>query len=150
MEDRLELASGIKLTGDEMRYIALFESVTRATALDCIIDGRNDRVIFVAKQGDMGLAIGKGGKNVGLLRKLLGKPVEVVEYSDSPDQLVKNSLAPARIRSVRMAEKPGRRILIIEVDPKDKALAIGRNGKTIEKTRMLVKRYFQIDHVTVT
>ncbi|MGC8849451.1 MAG: NusA-like transcription termination signal-binding factor [Candidatus Bathyarchaeia archaeon] len=143
------MASGIKLTGDEMRYIALFESVTRATALDCIIDGRNDRIIFVAKQGDMGLAIGKRGKNVGLLRKLLGKPVEIVEYSDSPDQLVKNSLAPARIRSVRMAEKPGKRILIIEVDPKDKALAIGRNGKTIEKTRMLVKRYFQIDHVTV-
>ncbi|MGC8961446.1 MAG: NusA-like transcription termination signal-binding factor, partial [Candidatus Bathyarchaeia archaeon] len=109
----------------------------------------NDRIIFVAKQGDMGLAIGKRGKNVGLLRKLLGKPVEIVEYSDSPDQLVKNSLAPARIRSVRMAEKPGKRILIIEVDPKDKALAIGRNGKTIEKTRMLVKRYFQIDHVTV-
>jgi len=143
------LASGIKLTGDEMRYIALFESITRATALDCIIDDKNDRIIFVAKQGDMGLAIGKGGKNVGLLRKLLGKPVEVVEYSDSPDQLVKNSLSPARIRSVRLAEKPGRRILIIEVDPKDKALAIGRNGKTIEKTRILAKRYFQIDHVMI-
>ena len=132
-----------------MRYIALFESITRATALDCIIDDKNDRIIFVAKQGDMGLAIGKGGKNVGLLRKLLGKPVEVVEYSDSPDQLVKNSLAPARIRSVRLAEKPGRRMLIIEVDPKDKALAIGRNGKTIEKTRILAKRYFQIDHVMI-
>ena len=143
------MASGIKLTGDEMRYIALFESITRATALDCIIDDKNDRIIFVAKQGDMGLAIGKGGKNVGLLRKLLGKPVEVVEYSDSPDQLVKNSLSPARIRSVRLAEKPGRRILIIEVDPKDKALAIGRNGKTIEKTRILAKRYFQIDHVMI-
>ena len=143
------MASGIKLTGEEMRYIALFESITRATALDCIIDDKNDRIIFVAKQGDMGLAIGKGGKNVGLLRKLLGKPVEVVEYSDSPDQLVKNSLAPARIRSVRLAEKPGRRILIIEVDPKDKALAIGRNGKTIEKTRILAKRYFQIDHVMI-
>ena len=132
-----------------MRYIALFESITRATALDCIIDDKNDRIIFDAKQGDMGLAIGKGGKNVGLLRKLLGKPVEVVEYSDSPDQLVKNSLSPARIRSVRLAEKPGRRILIIEVDPKDKALAIGRNGKTIEKTRILAKRYFQIDHVMI-
>lgn len=143
------MASGIKLTGEEMRYIALFESITRATALDCIIDDKNDRIIFVAKQGDMGLAIGKGGKNVGLLRKLLGKPVEVVEYSDSPDQLVKNSLAPARIRSVRLAEKPGRRMLIIEVDPKDKALAIGRNGKTIEKTRILAKRYFQIDHVMI-
>jgi len=132
-----------------MRFIALFESVTGATAVDCIIDNTNERIIFVAKQGDMGLAIGKGGKNVGSLRRLMGKHVEVVEHSDSPDQLVKNSLSPAKIRSVRLTEKPNRRIMIIEVEPKDKALAIGRNGRTIEKTRMLVKRYFQIDHIMV-
>ncbi len=130
--------------------MALFENVTGATAVDCIIDDKNDRIIFVAKQGDMGLAIGKGGKNVGLLRRLIGKHVEVVEHSDSPDQLVKNSLSPARILSVRLNEKPGRHILIIEVEPRDKALAIGRNGRTIEKTRMLAKRYFQIDHIMVT
>jgi N utilization substance protein A len=39
--------------------------------------------------------------------------------------------------------------MIVEVDPKDKALAIGRNGKTIEKARMLVKRYFQIERVII-
>ena len=142
--------SGIHLTNDEMRYIALFENVTGATAIDCIIDDQNNRVIFIAKQGEMGLAIGKGGKNVGLLRQLINKPVEVVEHSDTPDQLVKNSLSPARIRSVRLTEKPDKRVLIIEVEPKDKALAIGRNGRTIDKTRMLAKRYFQIDHIMVT
>ena len=77
------MASKIKLTGDEMRYIALFESVTKATVMDCLIDEKNDRLIFVTKQGDMGLAIGKGGRNINMLRKMFGKPVEVVEYGET-------------------------------------------------------------------
>jgi N utilization substance protein A len=144
------LAHKIKLTGDEMRYIALFESITGATANDCVIDEENDRIIFVTKQGDMGLAIGKGGKNINTLRKMVGRFIEVVEYGDSADQLIRNSLAPARIREIRITEKPEKKIVVIEVEPRDKALAIGKNGRTIDKTRMLAKRYFQIDNVLIT
>jgi hypothetical protein len=32
------MTSGIKLTGTEMRYIALFESITGANVKDCIIN----------------------------------------------------------------------------------------------------------------
>ena len=73
-----------------MRLIALFENITGATANDCIID--SDRIIFVAKPGEMGLAIGKGGKNINMLRKMTGKPIEVVEFGDTVDGLVKNCL----------------------------------------------------------
>ncbi|MEM4246581.1 MAG: NusA-like transcription termination signal-binding factor [Candidatus Bathyarchaeia archaeon] len=139
----------IRLTGDEMRYIALFENVTKATAVDCLIDEENERLIFITKQGEMGLAIGKGGKNVNMLRKIIGKPVEIVEYADTAEQLIRNSLLPARIREVRPIQKPDKKIIVVEVEPKDKALAIGRNGKTIDKTRKLVQRYFQIDHVQI-
>jgi N utilization substance protein A len=144
------LAHKIKLTSDEMRYIALFESITGATANDCVIDEENGRIIFVTKQGDMGLAIGKGGKNINSLRKMVGRFVEVVEYGDTADQLIRNSLAPARIREIRITEKPEKKIVVIEVEPRDKALAIGKNGRTIDKTRMLAKRYFQIDNVLIT
>ena len=47
----------VKLTTEGIRYIALFESLTRAVARDCYIDDENDRVIFVVKKGDMGLGI---------------------------------------------------------------------------------------------
>jgi N utilization substance protein A len=144
------LAHKIQLTSDEMRYIALFESITGATANDCVIDEENSRIIFVTKQGDMGLAIGKGGKNINSLRKMVGRFVEVVEYGDTADQLIRNSLAPARIREIRITEKPEKKIVVIEVEPRDKALAIGKNGRTIDKTRMLAKRYFQIDNVLIT
>jgi len=144
------LTHKIKLTSEEMRYIALFENVTGATANDCVIDEDNDRIIFITKQGDMGLAIGKGGKNINTLRKMVGRFVEVVEYGDTADKLIKNSIAPARIKEIRVTEKPEKKIVVIEVEPKDKALAIGKNGRTIDKTRMLAKRYFQIDNVHIT
>jgi N utilization substance protein A len=144
------LAHKIKLTSEGMRYIALFESITGATANDCVIDEENSRIIFVTKQGDMGLAIGKGGKNINTLRKMVGRYVEVVEYGDTADQLIRNSLAPARIREIRITEKPDKKIVVIEVEPRDKALAIGKNGRTIDKTRMLARRYFQIDNVLIT
>ncbi len=144
------LAHKIKLTSDEMRYIALFESITGATANDCVIDEENSRIIFVTKQGDMGLAIGKGGKNINTLRKMVGRYVEVVENGETADQLIRNSLAPARIKEIRITEKPEKKIVVIEVEPRDKALAIGKNGRTIDKTRMLARRYFQIDNVLIT
>jgi len=139
--------SRIKLSMEEMRLIALFENITGATANDCIID--NDRIIFIAKAGEMGLAIGKGGKNINALRKMTGKPIEVVEFADTVEGLVKSCLAPAKVKEVRITERPDRKIVVVEVEPKDKALAIGKNGRTIDKTRMLAKRYYQIDHVQI-
>jgi N utilization substance protein A len=139
--------SRIKLSMEEMRLIALFENITGATANDCVID--SDRIIFIAKAGEMGLAIGKGGKNINMLRKMTGKPIEVVEFGDTVEGLVKNCLAPAKIKEVRITERPDRKIVVVEVEPKDKALAIGKNGRTIDKTRMLAKRYYQVDHVQI-
>jgi len=143
------LAPKIRLTSEEMRYIALFESITGATSKDCLIDDKNDRIIFVAKEGEMGLAIGKAGKNINMLRKMTGRQIEVVENAETPEQLIKNSLSPARIREIRITEKPEKKIVVVEVEPRDKAIAIGKNGRTIDKTRMLAKRYFQIDHVVI-
>ncbi len=139
----------IKLTQEEMKYMALFEQTTGATVQDCIIDEKLERIIFVAKQGDMGLAIGKGGKNINTLRRMTSRQIEVVEYADTPEQLIRNSLSPSRLKEIRVTERPDKKIVVVEVDAKDKAIAIGKNGRTIDKTRLLVKRYFDIDHVVV-
>lgn len=49
----------IKFTTNEIRYIALFESMTGAMVKDCIVDDDSGRITFLVKKGDMGLAIGK-------------------------------------------------------------------------------------------
>src|SRR5207245_11356515 len=100
----------IKLTSEEIKYMALFDSVTGSTTQDCVIDEKLDRIIFVAKQGDMGLAIGKGGKNINNLRRMTNRQIEVVEYAETPEQLVRNSLSPARLKAGRATERHDKKI----------------------------------------
>ena len=144
------MSKGIKFTNREMRYIALFESITGATVRDCIVDEDFDRILFIIKEGDVGIAIGRRGKNISLPERMTGKKHEVIEFSEDPAQFIKNALKPARLREIRLTERPdGKTIAVVSVEPKDKGIAIGRNGKNAEKLRFLAKRYFQINNVSI-
>jgi N utilization substance protein A len=145
------MASGIKLTSVEMRYIALFQSITGATVKDCIVDEELNRIIFVVKEGSIGMAIGKRGKNIHQLEKMTGKKHEVIEHSENPAQFIKNALKPAKVEEVRITERmDGTKIAVISVSPKDKGVAIGKNGRNAERIRFLAKRYFNIQNVSIT
>jgi len=144
------VSKGIKFTNKEMKHIALFESITGATVRDCIIDDDFNRVLFIIKEGDVGIAIGKRGKNISLLEKMTGKKHEVIEFSEDPAQFLRNALKPARPREIRITERPdGKTIAVVSVEPRDKGIAIGKNGKNAEKIRFLAKRYFQINNVSI-
>jgi len=143
--------SGIKFTSKEMRYIALFESITSATVKDCIVDDELNRIIFLVKEGDIGVAIGRGGKNIRLLERMTGKKHEIIEHSENPAQFIKNALKPARVNEIRITERPdGKSIAVVAVNPRDKGVAIGKNGRNAERIRFLAKRYFQIQNVSIT
>lgn len=141
--------SEVKLNTEGIRYIALFESITGASAKDCLVDDENNRVIFVAKTGDMGLAIGRNGEHINRVTKSIGRHVEVVEYNDDPLIFIKNLMQPVNITNIKIGYKGDRRIAFLEVKPKDKGLAIGRSGKNIEKVKILTKRHHDIDDVTI-
>jgi len=124
-----------------MRYIALFESITGATVKDCIIDDELNRIIFIIKEGDVGIAIGRGGKNIHMLERMTGKKHEIIEHSEKPAQFIKNALKPARVNEIRISERTdGKTIAVVSVDPKDKGVAIGKNGRNAERIRFLAKR----------
>lgn len=143
--------SGIRLTSKEMSYIALFENITSATARDCIVDDELNRIIFIVKEGDLGVAIGKNGKNIRLLERMTGKKHEIIEHADNPHQFIKNALKPARVNEIRITVRPdGKSIAVVSVNPRDKGVAIGRNGRNAERIRFLAKRYFQIENVSIT
>jgi len=144
------MSSGIRLTSREMQYIALFESITGSTVKDCIVNEEDDRIIFIVKEGDIGVAIGRGGKNIHLLEKMTGKKHEIIEYSENPVQFIKNALKPARVNEVRISQlSDGKNIAVVSVNSRDKGVAIGRNGKNAERIRFLAKRYFQIQKVSI-
>ena len=145
------MASGIKFTSREMQYIALFQSITGATVKDCIVDSDLNRIIFVVKEGSIGMAIGKRGKNIHRLEAMTGKKHEVIEHSENPAQFIKNALKPAKVEEVRITERmDGKTIAVISVNPRDKGVAIGKNGRNAERIRFLAKRYFQIQNVSIT
>jgi len=144
------MPTGIKLTTEEMKYIALFQDITRASVMDCIIDDNNNRIIFLVKPGEVGLAVGRGGVNVKRMKRLLGKDIEVVEYAEKLEDLVKNALMPARVKSVKLITTgDGRKIVYVTVDPKDKGIAIGKGGRNVLKARLILNRYFKVDSIVI-
>jgi len=145
------MTTGIKITSNEMRFIALFESITSANVKDCIIDEEQGRVLFVVSEGQIGVAIGRGGRNIHTLERMTGKKHEIIEYSEDPAHFIKNALKPATVKEIRITEKPdGKSIAVVAVDPKDKGVAIGKNGRNAERLRFLAKRYFDIQNVSIT
>jgi N utilization substance protein A len=145
------MTTGIKITSNEMRYMALFESITNASARDCIVDEEGGRVIFIVNEGQIGVAIGKGGRNIRTLERMTGKKHELIEYSEIPEQFIKNALKPAVVKEVRITDRTdGKKMAVVAVNPKDKGVAIGKNGKNAERLRFLAKRYFQIQNVSIT
>lgn len=138
----------IKFTANEIRYIALFESMTGAMVRDCIIDDDHAKVTFVVKNGDMGLAIGKGGSTVTKVKKAVDKGVEIIEYNEDSQQFIKNILAPAELKSIKVIQKEGKdKIAIVSTDSPNKRIAIGKNGINIERAKVLAKRQHDISNI---
>ncbi len=140
----------IKLTSNELNLISLFSNVTNASVRDCIVDEKMDRVIFVVNKGQMGLAIGKGGATIKQLQNVVGRKVELVEFSDDAAEFIRNMLNADMVNDVRISERmDGTKQAVVTVDQKKKGAVVGREGRNAEKARLLAKRYFQISNVLI-
>ena len=61
----------IKYDFDHIKYMALFEKITKTPLKDCIID--ENQITFIINHHNIAKAVGKNGSNVKLLEKKLGK-----------------------------------------------------------------------------
>ena len=144
------MAQEIKLTSEELKLIALFQKITRASARDVIDDERMNRLIFVVNEGKMGLAIGKGGSNIKNLQNILKKDIELVEYAPEPEAFLKKILNPKFILSVKFSERlDGTTQVEVTVNAEKKGVVVGREGRHAQKARLLAKRYFNISKVLI-
>ncbi len=137
---------GVKLSTESIRYIALFESLTGANVKDCLI--YDDKVVFLVRKGDMGIAIGKGGINVEKAREIIGKRVEILEHSDEPAEFIQNLFRPIKVK-VNIIERDDRKIAYVQAPAQYKGLVIGKGGKNINKVKELVRRHHDIEDVIV-
>ncbi len=130
--------------------MSLFQNISGATARDCIIDSKMERVIFVVNKGEMGLAIGKAGETIKKVQTKIGKPVELVEWAEDAKQLILNSLNPQYVSEIRVTERPdGTRTATVVVDQKKKGAILGKAGRNAEKARLLAKRYYSVETIHI-
>lgn len=141
----------IKLSSEQLSLMSMFNGMTGATVRDCVVDEKQNRLIFVVAKGQMGLAIGKDGASVKKIERAVRRPVEVVEeWFDDVSELVKNALGPRYVQEVRVSDRlDGTKGVVVIVDPKKKGAALGMGGKNAEKVRLLAKRYFEINSVQI-
>lgn len=142
----------IKLTADMIRYISLFESLTGASVKDCFHEneGELEKLIFIVDEGTMGLAIGKKGSNIKKIKQMLGKELDVLEYSKDPLQFIRNILWPLKLQNAYMSEKSnGEKAINLQVQPKEKKLLFARNREKLKKVKGILQRHYDIDEIQI-
>jgi N utilization substance protein A len=126
----------IKLDTEKIRAMATFEKVTKVPVKDCII--LEDCAYFLVQEGKMGLAIGKNGSGIRDVKGILGRHVKVFEYSDRPEQMIKNFIPEANSIEVNGG------VASAAVPLEARSSVIGRNGNNIKTIRGFLERNFDI------
>ena len=137
----------ITLDTEALGYLRLFEERTGAHVKDCL--AAEDKLVFLVEPGDVHKAVGPGGVLVDRLKGLLKKEIQVVEYADDPETLVKNIFYWYSPKRVDFAAKGKGRHVTVTVDPAWKARAIGKAGKNLKVARAILLRHTDVVSVSV-
>ncbi|MHA1743116.1 MAG: NusA-like transcription termination signal-binding factor [Candidatus Heimdallarchaeota archaeon] len=130
---------------ETIRLITLFENITGAPVKDCISD--NNTVYFIIEEGKVGMAIGKNGNSVKHAEKIIGKSIKIFEFSEDLVSFVKH-LIPKAV-GVKIRYEDDKKIVEIEVEKKDRAVVIGRDGKNLNLFKQLLQRTHKINDLVV-
>jgi len=141
------MAEDIVLTEETLRYIALFQQVTHTNAVDCMDAG--EKLVFVVEKGQGNIAVGKKGEHMIKLKEKTGKNIQVVEYSDDPEQFVKNVFFIYNPTKVVIEQRGKITHATVTVDPELKGRAIGKAGKNLRVARDVVNRHHDIQSLSV-
>jgi len=133
----------IKYDMNVMKYMSLFDSITRAGLKDCIID---HAIIFVVNEGEIAKAIGKGGINVKKLEKATNKKVKIVEYNTDIVTFIKNLVYPLKVKEVIQDDDV---VTMVPPDSKTRGMLIGRGAMHLRSYETVIKRYFPLKELKV-
>ncbi|MGC9072280.1 MAG: NusA-like transcription termination signal-binding factor, partial [Acidilobus sp.] len=94
-------------------------------------------------------AIGKDGRNVKTLSKLLNRNVEIVEYAETLDGMVKSLMNGVTILKVDVVERDGVKAVYIKVKEDEKGKAIGKDGRNVKRARLVLGKLFNVNKVVI-
>jgi len=148
-----------KLTGDELGLMSLFESVSGATAMDCIID--EEGVTFLVGEKEFpkilrsarGLATSHKNPFQAVLEhlgRIMRRRVEIVRFSDDITRFLQDFFSLSRSESVSVVKRPdGSTYAVIYASPRRKGAIIGRRGYRAKQGRTLARRYFDLQTIYI-
>jgi N utilization substance protein A len=130
---------------DLMRYMNFFESSTHAKLKDAFID-KNEMLVFVVEQNEIGKAIGRGASNIRNLEADLKRKIKIVEFNPEITEFARNLVMPIRISGAELKEK----VLYLKgEDAKTRGMLIGRESQNLRNDEEIIKRYFDIEKIRV-
>ncbi|MCE4612480.1 MAG: NusA-like transcription termination signal-binding factor [Desulfurococcales archaeon] len=138
-----------KITMEELRFLSVFQELTGVTAYRCFIDEESNRLIYLVNNNEVGRAVGRNGKNVKLLARILKRSIEVVGYSQDLEQMTRNLFPGIRVQGVTVSERGGEKTVYVKVIEEDKGKAIGKDGRNVKRARLVLERLFGVRRVIV-
>src|SRR5690606_3305113 len=78
----------------------------------------------------VGSCVGQRGSRVTtIISELGGEKIDIIEWSDSPEEFISNALSPAKISNVTLKEDNKEAVVII--NPDQFSLAVGKGGQNV-------------------
>ncbi len=86
----------------------------------------------------VGACVGMRGMRVqAIVQELRGEKIDIVEYSEDPQEFIRNAISPAKISRIVLNEEEKQMTLIVADD--QMSLAIGKKGQNVRLAAKLVK-----------
>jgi N utilization substance protein A len=134
----------IKFDVNIMKFISLFETLTKAEVKDCFEIG--ERLVFVVKEGNIGKALGKGGSNIKKIEGMLKKKLRIIEFNPDLLRFIQNVVYPSKVKDINMEDDI---VTITPPDSQTRGYLIGRGAVNLNITKDIVKRYFEVKDIKV-
>lgn len=133
----------MEITGEDLKLINLFESVTGVMPLDmAAIEGG---IVFLVESSRLGKAIGKKGANIQRLRQKLNRNVLISADAGSPEEFLRAFFNNVEVLSYELREAPGQKVVFLTVPDSQRGIAIGKAGMRIKAAKAFLKRKFGAD-----
>ncbi|SRR3990167_7757952 len=122
----------------EMRYLNLFEQITRVSTRFCF--KYNENIVFCVPKQLVARSIGENGRNIREMGNILGKRIRVVAAPNGlqdAENFIKAIISPLTIRDFHITDTG-----IVVGGGRNKAALIGRNKRRLLEMQKIVSDFF--------
>lgn len=137
----------MRLGIDEIRYINALQNIAGVHARDCIIS--DNRITFLVSDNQISKAIGKNGATIKLVKKKMGKDVELFEYNKDVKKFMERAMNRIKIDSMVLVEMDGKNTLKIALNPENRRKLMQNSGR-FRKVKEIMERNYNIPAIKVT